>query len=65
MLIKIKIRIRQQALDLLPSHMLSKFIQEPAIAFGKSIRGIDYDSLDEADAFIFSNMYASGWEYPS
>lgn len=34
-------------------HAKSKFIKEPAIAFGKSIKGIDYDSLDGEDAHLF------------
>lgn len=34
-------------------HAKSKYIKEPAIAFGKSKEGIDYDSMDGADAKLF------------
>jgi fructose-specific phosphotransferase system IIA component len=34
-------------------HAKSKYIKEPAIAFGKSIEGIDYDSMDGVDAHLF------------
>ncbi len=34
-------------------HAKSKHIKEPAIAFGKSSEGIDYDSMDGVDAQLF------------
>ncbi len=34
-------------------HAKSKYISEPAIAFGKSKNGIDYDSMDGLDAHLF------------
>src|SRR5690554_1581011 len=34
-------------------HAKSKHISEPAIAFGKSKNGIDYDSMDGLDAHLF------------
>ncbi len=34
-------------------HAKSKYIKEPAIAFGKSKQGIDYDSMDGLDAKLF------------
>ena len=34
-------------------HAKSKYIKEPAIAFGKSISGIEYDSMDGLDAKLF------------
>lgn len=34
-------------------HAKSKYIKEPAIAFGKSKEGIDYDSMDGVDAHLF------------
>ena len=34
-------------------HAKSKYIKEPAIAFGKSKEGIDYDSMDGRDAKLF------------
>ncbi len=34
-------------------HAKSKYISEPAIAFGKSKNGIDYDSMDDLDAHLF------------
>jgi len=34
-------------------HAKTKFVKTPALAFGKSKEGIDYDSMDEKPAHIF------------
>jgi len=34
-------------------HAKTKFVKTPALAFGKSKEGIDYDSMDGEDAHIF------------
>lgn len=34
-------------------HAKTKFVKTPALAFGKSSQGIDYDSMDGEDAHIF------------